>query len=395
MNIVILGAGLSGEITALALAAKGIKTLLLETTDLGFAKDQRTTALTNFSKAFLTDIGVWQKLEQYISDIKEIYIADDFSPRMIHLTESRNNYPALGYMVENYNLREIIHSLVLENPLITLKTSVDYELVDEHARLRSEAGSNSNNFNRLICRYAVRNDKTARDISADLIIVCEGRNSKIRKEYFSDSFNKSYGQSALTFNVEHEKNHENTAVEHFMNRGPFAILPLKNQHQSAIVWAEKTELAEIYRKMSVEDLLPHLEKRFGEFLGKIKIITPIQCYPLTARITKNYYYDKLVLVADSAHNIHPLAGQGLNQGIKDIESLVSIVARNLSIGLEIDKMALQEYEKSRKGDNYAMFLVTDNLNRIFSNRIPGLKNLRKIGMSIIDKLPFLKKSLVK
>ncbi len=378
MNVVILGAGLSGEITALALASKGIKTLLLEATDLKFSKDQRTTALTNFSKTFLRNIGVWQVLESSTSDIKEIYIVDDFSPRMIHLAESKNNYPALGYMVENYNLREVIHKLVLENQLITLKTSVEYELVDSGSGVLKMDSSPSGN-----------------NTQADLIVVCDGRNSKIRKEYFTDSFNKSYEQSALTFNVEHEKAHENTAVEHFMNFGPFAILPLRSQNQSAIVWTEKTELAEIYKKMSTEELLPHLEKRFGEFLGKIKIISPIQCYPLTARITNNYYQDKLVLVADSAHNIHPLAGQGLNQGIKDIESLTAIIARNYSVGLEIDQLALDEYEKSRKADNYAMFLVTDNLNRIFSNRIPVLRSLRKIGLSIIDKLPLLKKSLVK
>lgn len=374
-NIVILGAGLSGEITALAFASKGFKTLLLEASDLKFPKDGRTTALTNFSKNFLNEIGAWSSLEPYVSCIKDIYIADDFAPRMIHLSESKNNYPALGFMIENYNLREALHKLVISNPLITLKTLVSYELLD--SGLQGEA------------ILQMGDEK----ITADLIIVCDGRNSKIRKEYFVDSFNKDYQQSALTFNVEHEKQHENTAVEHFMNRGPFAILPLKSQYQSAIVWTEKTELASIYKEMTAEELLPHLQKRFGNFLGGVKIISPIQSYPLSARITKNYYNNKLVLVADAAHNIHPLAGQGLNQGIKDIESLVSIAARNYLVGLEFDKLAAEEYERSRKVDNYAMFLVTDNLNRIFSNRVPVLRGLRKVGLAIIDRIPALKKIL--
>lgn len=391
MNIAILGAGLSGEITALAFAAKGIKSLILEASNLDFPRDQRTIALTNHSKKFLSEIGIWKMLEPYLAEIKDIYVADDFSPRMIHLSESKNNYPALGYMIESYRLRDAIHNLVLANPLITLKTEVQYELV-ESGKLNvipAKAGIQSESD------YPMDSSPTGNDIEAELIIVCDGRNSKIRKEYFTDAFNKNYEQTVLTFKVEHEKKHENTAVEHFMNHGPFAILPLPSQYESAVVWTEKPELAEIYKKMSMEELLPHLEKRFGDFLGKVKVISPVQCYPLTARVTKNYYHDKLVLVAESAHNIHPLAGQGLNQGIKDIESLTSIVARNHLVGLAIDKMALEEYEKSRMADNYAMFLITDNLNRIFSNRIPVLKSLRKIGLSIIDKLPFLKKSLVK
>jgi 2-octaprenyl-6-methoxyphenol hydroxylase len=376
-NIVILGAGLSGEITALAFAAKGIKTLLLEVSDLKFPKDGRTIALTNLSKSFLAEVGIWSSLEPYISDIKDVYVADDFSPRMMHLSESQDNYKALGYMIESYNLRSTIHDLVLSNPLITLKISTNYELLD------------SGTEGKAILQIA---DKK---VTADLIVICDGRNSKIRKEYFVDSFNKDYKQSALTFHVEHTKMHENTAVEHFMNRGVFAILPLRNQHQSAIVWAEKSELAEIYKDMEPADFLLHLKKRFGDFLGDVKVTTPIQSYPLTARITKHYYYDKLLLVADSAHNIHPLAGQGLNQGIKDIESLSSIVARNYFVGLEFDKLAAEEYERSRKGDNYAMFLLTDNLNRIFSNNIPILRNLRKVGLSMIDRMSFLKKRLVK
>jgi 2-octaprenyl-6-methoxyphenol hydroxylase len=376
-NIVILGAGLSGEITALAFASKGIKTLLLEASDLKFPKDGRTIALTNLSKSFLDRIGIWSSLEPYISDIKDVYVADDFSPRMLHLSESKNNYQALGYMIESYNLREVIHNLVLSNPLITFKTSINYELLDSGAEGKAI--------------LQIADNK----ITADLIVICDGRNSKIRREYFVDSFNKDYKQSALTFHVEHTKMHENTAVEHFMNRGVFAILPLRNQYQSAIVWAEKSELAEIYKDMCPEEFLPHLQKRFGDFLGEVKVTTPIQSYPLTARITKNYYYNKLILVADSAHNIHPLAGQGLNQGIKDIESLVSIASRNYSVGLEFDKLAGEEYERSRKSDNYAMFLLTDNLNRIFSNNIPILRHLRKVGLSMIDRMSFLKKRLVK
>lgn len=366
-EIVILGAGLSGEITALAFAAKGIKTTILEKTSLDFPKDIRTTALTNFSKNFLSTIGVWESLESYVADIKDVYIVDDFSPKMIHLFDQKEEYDALGYMIENGDFRRVIHSLAISNDLIEIKTSVDYKL--ENGILK--VGDN--------------------ETRPDLVIISDGRNSEARRNHFTDIFCKSYNQSAIIFNMKHEKPHENTAVEHFMPRGPFAILPLVNQHESGIVWTENTDVAEIYKNMDKAELTAYLKERVGDSLGNIEISSAVSTYPLIARVTKDYYKDNMVLIADSAHIVHPLAGQGLNQGIKDIESLISIISRNIAVGLKVDSSALDEYQRSRSFDNYLMYRITDNLNRIFSNKIPVISEFRKIGLSIIDKFPRLKK----
>lgn len=370
-KIVVLGAGLGGMITALSFAAKGHKTLLLEKTDLNFPKDNRNIAITNSSKIFFEEIGLWNELNLYMAPVKDVYVVDNFAPTMLHFDKSAENYDALGYMVEAQNLRKIVRKNIYSNPLIDIRLSADYDIRDG------------------ILYVAGQEEK------ASIVIICDGKNSKIRQEYFEDQIEKSYNQSAIILNVSHAKPHENTAVEHFMPRGVFAILPLCSQNKSSIVWVEKPEIAELYTKMDKSEAVIYLKERFGDFLGDIDIISDVQAYPLSARLTKKYYYNNLVLIADSAHNIHPLAGQGLNQGIKDIKSLTYIISRNIDLGLKINNTALQEYENSRKTDNYLMYLITDNLNRFFCNNIPVLRFVRKIGMAIIDKMPKLKAKFVR
>lgn len=369
-QIVILGAGLGGMIMSLSFASKGIKTLVLEKTDLKFQKDNRNIAITNASKQFFEEISLWKALEPYIAQVKDVYVVDNFSPQMLHFDKAKECYEALGYMIEAHNLRKIISENIASNSLIELRTSVDYYMENDILYV----------------------DGT--EIPSDLIIICDGKNSQIRKEYFSDILEKSYNQSAIILNILHKKPHENTAVEHFMPRGVFAILPLHNSNESSIVWVEKPELVDIYAKMDKNELGIYLQERFGDFLGDIQIVSDIQAHPLSARLTKNYYHNNLVLIADSAHNIHPLAGQGLNQGIKDINALASIVSRNISLGLKVNTTALEEYERSRKLDNYLMYLITDNLNRIFCNDIPCLRSLRKVGLSVINRIPRLKEKFV-
>ena len=146
--------------------------------------------------------------------------------------------------------------------------------------------------------------------------------------------------------------------------------------------------------MPIGDLTDHLQEKFGEFLGKVKIISNVQTFPLTAFLTKTYVKDNIVLVGDIAHAIHPLAGQGLNQGIKDIEELTNIISKRLKNGLQIDQLALSEYERARIRDNYNMFLLTDNINRVFSNDIKPLALVRRLGMSILNEMGSLKHKIV-
>lgn len=358
MNITILGCGVTGMLMALRLAHEGIATTILERSDMKWPRDRRTIALTGFSKNILYKIGLWDSLEPYIGEIKDVYVVDNKSPQMLHLLQGGGG--AAGYMIENSSLKDVLLKAVRKNPLITLCIEVEHGNPYEY----------------------------------DLLILCDGKSSKLRQEYFQDRVLKNYNQSAMTFLVRHAKPHEGTAVEHFMTQGPFASLPMRDPNESGIVWTEKTEVTGLYMKMDRMEFAYHLSKRFGDFLGELEIISEPQAFSLSARVVKNYYYDNMVVVGDSAHTIHPLAGQGLNQGIKDIDVLGEIIARNLLVGLQVDEIALKEYENKRWLDNYRMYLVTDNLNRFFSNNLAIWRDVRKLGLGLLNKVPSLKNKLV-
>ncbi len=358
-DIQIISCGMTGMIMALALAYHGIPSTILERSKSDkFPEDVRTTAFTSKTKDFLESVGIWGLFEGSIGEIRDIYVVDNKSPRILHMGHEEAHVDVIGYIVSNDILKERLYEAVLASTLIDVRKGSEVQLQ-----------------------------------SSSLMLVCEGRASPI-KDLFKTRVNKDYGQSAIVLIAQHEKSHEGTAVEHFMPSGPFATLPMKDPHQSSVVWTEKHEIAALYKKMPVAEITSHLQEKFGEFLGKVEIVGNVQTFPLTAYITQNYVKDNIVLVGDIAHAIHPLAGQGLNQGIKDIEELTNIMHKRLKNGLEVDSIALQEYENARIRDNYNMFLLTDNINRIFSNDIKPLALIRRFGMSILNEMGSMKHKIV-
>jgi 2-octaprenyl-6-methoxyphenol hydroxylase len=232
-------------------------------------------------------------------------------------------------------------------------------------------------------------------IYANLLIACDGKNSQLRRQYFPYLINKSYCQVAFVFNVEHEKDHENCAVEHFLDTGVFAILPLRNQKQSAIVWCVQAELAKLYNDLSLEHFTNLLQKMFGDFLGQVRIINKVEHFNLSAQMVAKYFFANSVLVGDVAHTIHPMAGQGLNQGIKDVESLTAIIEKYTKLGLDVNSIALQEYNKARRFDNFRMFLATDCLDKIFANQSCVANFVKDAGFGFFNKFPKCKDWVVK
>jgi len=349
-------------IMALALAHHGIPSTILESSPSNkFPTDVRTTAFTRQTQRFLESIDIWHLFDGNIGEIKDIYVVDNKAPQILHMGHEEAHVPVIGYIVSNHILKETLYTKVQNSPLIDVKKGVKIgtNLID----------------------------------STTVTLVCEGRASPF-KDLFETRINKDYGQSAIVLIAEHNKPHNQTAVEHFMPSGPFATLPMKDPYQSSIVWTEKNEVAELYKKIPLTELTLHLQEKFGEFLGVVKIISDVQTFPLTAFLTKTYVKNNIVLVGDIAHAIHPLAGQGLNQGIKDIEELTNIIAKRLKNGLKIDKLALKEYENARIRDNYNMFLLTDNINRVFSNDIRSLTFIRRLGMHILNEMGSLKHKII-
>ncbi len=375
-NITIAGCGLSGMISALALAQNNIPSTIIErrsSSKQGFFVDVRTTALTSSTKKFFEEIGIWKTLFEFVGPINDIYVVDNKSPEMLHFASSElESGEIMGYLVENTDFKKILYELVSANKLIKIIEDCSYE-IDEN--------------NLTGCSLSLANGMKH---ECDLLLVCDGRHSVARRHYFSSNVEKDYKQYAMTFVVHHEKPHEGTAVEHFMSTGPFAILPLKDQNRSLIVWTVEADLWPVLDNLPIEEFTEIAQGNFGEFLGNIEIEGNIAGFPLKAYEADKYFNKRIVLIADTAHVIHPLAGQGLNQGIKDISCFVNLV---LAYGA-CDNM-LNQYEKSRKADNSNMLEITDIINAVFSNNSKLLQMGRQIGFQAIEKITPLKKLLIK
>ncbi|HJD55944.1 MAG TPA: 2-octaprenyl-6-methoxyphenyl hydroxylase [Rickettsia endosymbiont of Pyrocoelia pectoralis] len=362
INKVILGCGLSGMLTALVFAKKGIETTIFESKSVNspsFFSDIRTTALTPSSKEFLSSIDIWQELEEFAAGMKDVYVVDNKAAEILEL--KNDDDAVLGYVVKNNEFKKILLSKITDNPLITLIDNKEYQEVISHNDYSIIEFDNS-------------------QVKCDLIIVCDGVNSKVRSHYFANEIEKSY-QTALVFDIKHEKPHENCAMEHFLPLGPFALLPLKDQYASSVVWSTSAQQASLLMNLPIEEVRFLTQRNAGNSLGKITIDSEVKGFPLKARIANRYFHNKIVLIADTAHTVHPLAGQGLNQGVKDIESLISVIGNNLQ---------LTEYQKSRQADNLIMYNLTNELNNIFSNHSKSFRFLRQIGFKAINNFKPLK-----
>ena len=373
-EIVILGCGLSGMLTALALANARIPTTIIECREVNHHSfcnnDIRTTALTPSSVEFLNNINVWSGIKDHTSKMLEVYVVDNKAPEMLCLPNIQGN-DALGYIVQNSRFKQSLLQAVTDNQYIQVLDQCSYYKVDSHEDHSI---------------LYLSNNKT---IKCDLLVVCDGYNSMARQHFFSDRVVKTYNQAALTFNIRHEKKHENCAVEHFMPSGPFALLPLQDQHCSSVIWTNNPQQAALLKTLPKDEFEYLVSRNCGTSYGNIVLDSEINLYPLKARVANRYFYNTIILVADSAHTVHPLAGQGLNQGIKDIIEITQLIA-----DFGISKEIFQQYELLRADDNYQMYIITDKLNGIFSNHSKLLWYLRRQGLEAIDHLSPLKNLLL-
>lgn len=370
-KVLVAGCGLSGMIAALSFAAYGINTTIVEVRNVtkeGFPHDPRTTALNSNACDFFQKIKIWDQVATKLGRIDDIYVVDNKSNDMLHFTPKiMNNKKVMGHIIENDLFKSLLFKLVLENKHIRLIDNTEYKVVDKAASVE------------------LLLERDNQIIEADLLLVCNTHKSEVSNKYFSKKIDKEYAQGALVFNVFHEKKHECCAVEHFMPTGPFAILPMQDQHSSSIVWTVDKCMTNILLAMDKKEFTYNLQQNFGEFLGKVKLAGEIKPFPLKAYMAANIIHNRIVLLADSAHIIHPLAGQGLNQGIKDIQSLINNV-----IIYGFGSTALENYKEQRMKDNMRMFRITDTLNRVFSNKSRALFSLRRIGFKMIEKISPLK-----
>ena len=236
--------------------------------------------------------------------------------------------------------------------------------------------------------------------AARLLVAADGAHSAIRGRAGITTHGSTYGQAAIVTTVAHERDHGGRAEEHFLPAGPFAILPLTRDpaigHRSSIVWTEQAREAERIVALPEDEFHAELERRFGLHLGEIAAVGPRRVHPLGLSIARAFIADRIALVGDAAHVIHPIAGQGLNMGLKDVAALAEVIVDAVRLGLDPGSLAvLERYQRWRRFDTMAMGVATDGLNRLFSNHSDVLRLVRDLGLGIVDRVPPLKRVFIR
>ncbi len=384
IDILIVGGGLVGGSLAVALASVGFNIVVADHIDqrsqLDAEFDGRASAIALTPQKMLTQIGMWQHIEDNTAAIKDIRVADGDSRLFLHYDHLDIGEEALGYMVENRFLRRAIFACIAQMPNITYAAPLKIKACRHHpggVEAVAESGDT---------------------VTASLIVGADGRASQIREDAGISLIQWSYHQTGIVLTVGHERPHHNVAHEHFLPAGPFAILPLPTENgvnRASIVWTEPTDIAASLLALPADQFLAEFSNRFGDFLGELKLIGPRWSYPLSLQYAEKSTGERLALAGDSAHVMHPIAGQGLNMGMRDVAALAEVLTDARRLGMDIGAAdVLAEYESWRRFDNTLMLALTDGLTRLFSNDIAPVRLARDFGLAVMNRAGPLKKFFV-
>ncbi|WP_333023018.1 2-octaprenyl-6-methoxyphenyl hydroxylase [Wolbachia endosymbiont of Pentidionis agamae] len=374
-DIIISGGGMLGLITAIGLSKESISVAVIEKNILPFAiNDNRAFAISQGSKKILEEFGIWKYIDA--EPIMDIMILDENSPVTVHYDHKTVSTEPMGYIVDSATIWNAINNNFLDK--INIYSGIPYEIVSYD------------------CCYAevILNDD--KRLTSSLIICAEGKNSALRELLSIPTIKFNYKQSSIVCNVIHELHHQNLAVEHFFSSGPFAILPMKGGYTSSIVWTEESKVAGMLMHLTDKEFVIELKKRFGSYLGELELTGTRKIYKLNFLFARDLYKNRVLLIGDASHSIHPIAGQGFNLGIRDVDSVIKHIVGAKKEGIDCgSSYVLNKISRDRYTDNFSMALATDGINRIFSNRILPIKMLRNIGLMIVENSDLLKKYFIK
>ncbi|EWY35750.1 2-octaprenyl-6-methoxyphenyl hydroxylase [Skermanella stibiiresistens SB22] len=376
-DVVIVGGGLAGLTLATALATAGVPVICLDRdtppTQLETDFDGRTTALAFCSKQVLAGAGVWPHMAEDAEPILDIRVVDQESPLFLHYDHTDVGIGPFGWIADNTVIRRALFARVAELP--NLRHIVPASVT----RIERDSGG------------AKVTLADGRVVKARLVVGADGKNSFCRKSAGITVTTWTYDQSAMICNIAHDQPHGGVAVEKFLPGGPFAILPLTD-NRSSIVWSEKKTLVPKYLDMSTEAFTAELQRRVGTWLGPIRVVTKRSAWPLSVLHADSYVAPRLALVGEAAHAMHPIAGQGLNMGLRDVAALAEVIVDAHRLGLDVGgPEPLARYQRWRRFDNLTLITVTDLLTRLFSNDFGPLKLARDLGMAAVNRMPPLKK----
>jgi 2-octaprenyl-6-methoxyphenol hydroxylase len=382
-DVLIAGGGFAGLALAIALrqALGEMFAVTLADPELGqTAADVRASAIAAAPRRMFEALGVWDAVAGEAQPILDMVITDsrvDDAVRPVFLTFGGDIEPGepFAHMVENSGLIAALAAKAAAAGVVPIKASV--------------AGFTAGPS----VMDAELSDGTA--VSAGLLVAADGARSRLRERAGIATNGWHYRQSGIVTTVAHERSHEGRAEEHFLPAGPFAILPLKG-HRSSIVWTEETGEAERIVALPDGEFHDELEKRFGLRLGDIAVAGPRRAYPLGLWVARSFIAGRLALIGDAAHVIHPIAGQGLNMGLRDAAALAEAVADAVRLGVDPgDASVLERYQRWRRFDTMTMCVSTDGLNRLFSNRSDAIRLVRDLGLGMVERLPALKRLFVR
>ena len=378
-DIIIIGAGLVGLSAALACAYKGASICLLDAAAPEKTDDGRASAIAASSYTMLEHLGAAEALKGQVQPITDMLIADgavgDVSPLTLHFDSAEVDGPT-GYMVENNILRRALLNLVQKNEAIEFLAPIDIKDTSRTAKTAT----------------VTLGDTT--ELTASLLVAADGRNSGLRQKANIDVQRFAYEQKAIVTTFEHELPHDGVAHQIFFAGGPLALLPLTD-NRSSIVWSDTARAVDAAMALGDMAFTAELARRIGGFLGEIKLCAPRQTFPLSLQMAERYTDNRLVLVGDAAHAIHPIAGQGLNMGLRDAAALADVVAESRSVGLDLGGSAIEAYEAWRNFDNKMLGASTDVLNRLFSNNIMPIRHARRLGLAAVNRSKTAQKFFMK
>ena len=386
-DILIAGGSFAGMTLGLALAHEFGSEVSVVIVDRAHAatvddRDPRASAISAGSRNLLIALDVWRHLDDIAVPVAAIELTDSslqsgVRRRLLTYENTTRAGGQASWIVPNARLTAVLEQAVARAPAIRVMRSV--------AILDLKAGPAS---------AIVRLDDDS-ELSAQLVVAADGRRSAIREAAGIKSVHWGHDQTGIVTTITHESDHRNRAIQHFLPAGPFAMLPLKGGYRSSVTWSEKASEAKRILTLDDEAFLDEVDRRVAGRLGAVMLDGPRKSWPLETHLARSYIAPRVALVGDAAHGVHPIAGQGLNLGFRDVAALVECVADAARVGLDLGNAdALARYERWRRFDATVSTATFSGLNRLFSNDWALMRSAREVGLGLLDRLPLAKQALV-
>lgn len=378
-DVIIVGAGLTGGCLAIALAATDLRVAIIENNSradrYAAPTGDRALAIANGTVIQLASLGIWQAIQHHATLIEHIHVSDQGHFGKTRLSAAREGVPALGYVITARSIEDHIAQLI--------EASAN---IKQYCPARIMGISSSTHA----ANVSIKHENTSCVMSAQLVVGADGGQSSVRKLLDINQQITNYGQSALITTVKTSKSHANTAYERFTASGPLALLPTTNG-QSSVVWTRTNEQAAALMSGSEADFTQQLQNCFGYRLGELTLTAKRHAFPLSLIRAEQMYSGRAVIIGNAMHQLHPVAGQGFNLGLRDVITLAEHLTKQHQAALDIGASDfLQSYTQKRRQDHNRVIGFTDSLVKLFSNHSSALAIARNTGLTVLDRIPSAK-----